>query len=154
MWQLATYDSFPGRDIAAKNLFEKYISWPLKSLKCTSTAPGEWVGPLRQIALQTYKDLNAAIAKYVVSFGALHNKLTSLQTRRQARQATFKRQVSRRHYVTHEQSRSQAHVHLAFPQGTGAYQDHIHTLYRGPPGSNSSHIWEPTGRTSSSEVRD
>ncbi|PBK68886.1 hypothetical protein ARMSODRAFT_1019461 [Armillaria solidipes] len=63
MWQLAAYDSFPGRDIAAKNLFEKYISWPLKSLKCTSIAPGEWVGPLRQIALQTYKDLNAAIAK-------------------------------------------------------------------------------------------
>ncbi|KAK0203524.1 hypothetical protein DFS33DRAFT_1260899 [Desarmillaria ectypa] len=63
MWQLAARDSFPGRDLVAKNLFEKYISWPLKSLKCTSIAPGEWVSPLRQIALQTYKDLNAAIAK-------------------------------------------------------------------------------------------
>lgn len=51
MWYLASENSFPDVDVKSR--------WSLNLFKVKSTP---WLAPFRQLALQTYKDVNTAVA--------------------------------------------------------------------------------------------
>ncbi|KAF8900380.1 hypothetical protein CPB85DRAFT_1439561 [Mucidula mucida] len=61
-WKLAMYDSFPGRTIGLQESWQRFVSWPRNCLSTTSVKPDAWLAPLRDIAAQTYQDLNQAVA--------------------------------------------------------------------------------------------
>lgn len=61
---LAKENAIPGFDLSDASLSQKLVtSWPWRILTTQSTRAGSWLEPLRQIALQTYKELNIAVAQ-------------------------------------------------------------------------------------------
>ncbi|KAF8644921.1 hypothetical protein AX16_008203 [Volvariella volvacea WC 439] len=60
---LAQSDAIPGVNTSEANWTERFFTqWPWRIWTTKSVKPSAWTAPLRQIALDTYKELNTAIA--------------------------------------------------------------------------------------------
>lgn len=62
---LASHNAIPGVNTANDRFFKKLFKWPFYTFGTKSTSPTSWLAPTRKLALDTYLQLNAAIAKYI-----------------------------------------------------------------------------------------
>ena len=64
MYALARANGFPGIDLAVPTFRQRTLQWPRRVFQCQSLKPNAWIAPFRAIALETYKNLNTALAQY------------------------------------------------------------------------------------------
>ncbi|KAG9221726.1 hypothetical protein CCMSSC00406_0005639 [Pleurotus cornucopiae] len=62
MWSLAGANAFPGVDLSGAKFRHKLFKWPWHVFQCRSTKPNAWVAPFRAGALESYIELNNALA--------------------------------------------------------------------------------------------
>ncbi|KAF8223043.1 hypothetical protein L208DRAFT_1412543 [Tricholoma matsutake] len=61
---LAQADAIPGVDLSEATRIQTFITqWPWRIFTTTSVKPDAWIASLRQTALSTYQQLNAALAR-------------------------------------------------------------------------------------------
>lgn len=60
---LAAHNAIPGITTANDRFLKKVFKWPLYIFGVKSTAPSSWLATTRQLALETYLQLNNSIAK-------------------------------------------------------------------------------------------
>ncbi|TFK67852.1 hypothetical protein BDN72DRAFT_879375 [Pluteus cervinus] len=65
MLLLAQANAFPGVDLSESKFYHRYFTqWPWRAFTVNSLSPKAWNATLRQIALETYRDLNTAVARH------------------------------------------------------------------------------------------
>lgn len=65
MAALASHNAIPGVNTSNDRFLKKLFKWPFYTFGAKSTSPTSWLAPTRKLALETYLQLNAAIAKCV-----------------------------------------------------------------------------------------
>ncbi|KAF8889627.1 hypothetical protein BD779DRAFT_1520181 [Infundibulicybe gibba] len=63
MLLLAQANAIPGLDLSEAKFRQKFFSWPWRMFTTQSTKSNAWMAPFRNIALETYKNLNVALAQ-------------------------------------------------------------------------------------------
>ncbi|KAF9450304.1 hypothetical protein P691DRAFT_810616 [Macrolepiota fuliginosa MF-IS2] len=63
MVALASHNALPGINTANDRFLKKLFRWPFYTFGAKSTSPTSWLAPTRKIALDTYLQLNTAMAK-------------------------------------------------------------------------------------------
>jgi protein MBA1 len=65
LYTLASGDAIPGVITAGDPWYTKWFLWPFYASTTQSTSPKSWLTTSRQLVLDTYKNLNTAVAKCV-----------------------------------------------------------------------------------------
>lgn len=84
MLLLAQADAIPGVDLSEAKIRHKFFTqWPWRVFTAASTRPSAWMSPFRGMALDTYKNLNTALAQCVLSLFTILSAAQYTETLRQ-----------------------------------------------------------------------